>query len=75
MNIKLGHVMSSSRLICFVAFPCCHIRVDSKNARSVFCVSALLAYQCHRLCHRSLEESKKEPRSLRLKYNKLYTLE
>ena len=63
MNIKLGHVIKSTHLLC--RFSCCHIRVDLKNACSVFCVSAILTYQRDRLSHRSLDEPKKEPRSLR----------
>ncbi|MEZ8659466.1 hypothetical protein AB6D68_10195 [Vibrio cyclitrophicus] len=48
MNIKLGHVIKSTHLLC--RFSCCHIRVDPKDARSVFCVSAILTDQRHCLC-------------------------
>ncbi len=71
MNIKLGHVIKSTHLLC--GFSCRNVRVDLKNACCVFCICALLTGQRHRLCRRYLEEPKEKSRSLRLNSTKLST--
>ena len=71
MNSKLGHLIKSTHFLC--GFCCHNVRVDLKNAYSVFCNCALLTGQRHRLCRRCLEEPKEKSLSLRLNSSKQST--